>query len=521
MVHQKTFIFLGMGLILLGTIGCNSSETPDVLALLAADQNTVNEGTIVHFDATESNGNDRIRWSDNSVSIPSCDDQLTCSILMAEAGAHFIGVNVFAKQTDNVGKQSLISDETEIAVEVLPLPAVVAAPAPAPVAAPIGNATPPNYAADAKATAKKYLELQTRNHRDSFGALLPTKTIGGVNSFDKQGDALTWNAVALASYCILQKQDPSFALSGRITEMWQMLNTQFITQGTDLGGAGRPFRHPSKKNEDNTFSPDMMTAFFYLGAIAFQYNCEPIKSEYVSKWLIPFKNYGMSHGFNFKAPGTSTDLIVSVTKRDLLDILLHLYGQNRNGTSFDENAKNLARNAQRFDNDRASQVTRTLYDCYGSFVSPTTFELLDPNHDVDCGGTPNKETEVIMTHLNFLSMVIMRIEALHQSAPFFGLDETADRLKNLSKVGTDINQPNWLFIAGFRALVTPQLGFDDVNQSLSQDWPKDHLPVKQEAIKTRGCTEYQWQLVGPSRCDGSPIREWTGIDFLHAKAWSL
>lgn len=150
------------------------------------------------------------------------------------------------------------------------------------------------------------------------------------------GDALIWNAVTLATYCILNqafeqnslyKGEPTLNLQEKIDTLWSNMKSNMITPD------GRPYRHPKEKLVDNSISRDGMMGSLYLGAIAKYSKCTVADGEegYAKKWLVPFRNYAIKHNFDIGA--TPDEKVVNSNDMygatiETMKMVLNIYGES-------------------------------------------------------------------------------------------------------------------------------------------------------------------------------------------------
>ena len=301
-----------------------------------------------------------------------------------------------------------------------------------------------------------------------------------------QGDALLFNSISLSAMCLIDfavtkgTLNATFDMTTDLTALWTSYKTM---QSTD----GRLSRHPiySTANNYTTISKDMLTGFYYLGAMAHKYNCEPIKSEYGAV-IRSFADYAIANNWE-AGVGVTNNSQTKMTGRHLLYSVMTLYGLDTSNLDLATSIYDLKTSAK-----YADYINENKYWCRSGYAA---------------GCLKIANAGVFGNNLIFLSMEIATATtALHSTA------DIKSWYYYLGKVGGSIGLPNWKFVTGYRN-VNGITSVNDAENFLNDKFPTG-LPKENNAIADWGCAEYIWQRVPYEPCSSSDNTTYPGDDFL-------
>ncbi len=349
------------------------------------------------------------------------------------------------------------------------------------------------------AKAKTYIASSyahgTSRHYDSYGLLLPKYT-----DFEDDGDALAWTSVSLATMCMINKAYSK----GNLTDSAFNLTTDISTLWTDMQNSvikadGHLIRHPDD-TDGTSISKDHMSLWMNMLAMAKHTECEPIASE-AGAIIKKFMDYGIANDWEMGESGRTATSTTFLAGRHALYDLNNLYSQ---GYTSDQLELATSGETTALNTSVADFINENKYYCRQGYAG-SCLRILNAG--------------VFGNHLHFQTSIQFYIGSLNNSSPVYTLAESTQFLANLAKVGQNVNQPNWLFVAGYRYFTMTNPTFNDINAHLADDWPDD-LPTENTAVTSRGCTDFQWQRVGWETCTGI-TKEYIGTDFLLLFAFTV
>jgi len=347
--------------------------------------------------------------------------------------------------------------------------------------------------------ANTYIESSYRQSsplHDSYGFLLPydlnVANAGEPETHGQQADAAMWNSVALANMCMLQAAGNT-TLDTEISTLWANIRDQLLTSD------GRPIRHPQSPDE-LTISRDIMGAFQYLGAIAFHFNCVPVKSEF-GEWIARMTDYGRNHNWEMGI-GLTNPTVTTLTNRRQLSVVLELYGKSTENLDIASSTENLSQ--QSF---LADYIFENTHYCRRGFAGA-------------CIRTANFGS--FANNLTYQSAVTMTIGRRHGVSQSYTENELKAIWLNIAKVGDSVGKNNWLFVAGYRYWNQSTPTFNDIKQFLAESFPTT-LPGSANAIEGWGCSDFIWQRVPYQICKTGVASTWgytyIGNDYLSLYAY--
>lgn len=322
--------------------------------------------------------------------------------------------------------------------------------------------------------ASVYL-TELEEHHDEYGLLLPREG----TEFKDQGDALLWNSIAVAVYCLLKENDKAFAL-------WQSVKK---LQTSD----GRLFRHPSLKDGvgRTSISKDGVIGFLFMGAMIYETSCFPMVLEY-GDHIEKFAEYVRSHHYEMGV-GVTDPTVTFLGDRHLLKSVLRLYDRSHENLDYKTSLHDLSVSAE-----AAPYIFNNKFLC--DFI----------NHQNPlCPAL--EQVSVFPSHLTFLSVITSWVDWKHNMNPLHERNELIQYSDSLARSGVDIGFPNALFITGSE-VINESYDFKFAANQLNTLFP-EHLPSEKNAVRQWGCTDYIWQRLPKESCNQSGTG-YLGLDFL-------
>lgn len=331
---------------------------------------------------------------------------------------------------------------------------------------------------------KAGLELKAEDYsfrlqfmKDEYGLLLPK--LGG--AFIQQGDALLWNSIALASFCLLHSE----------TETLELWNSFKHLQTED----GRLFRHPLLKDGVYTtsVSKDGILGFLFLGAISKETNC--IIQEHYKTSLEKFAQYVVKHDYEMGVG--ETDLTVTyLSDRHTLRMVLRLFDLPSEHLDFKTSVHDLY-----FQTRNSNAVYNHNADCKNPVKSPFMVEFCSSDWFPGVFGN----------HLTYLSVYIAFVEAKNIENPVHSMGRIKDYTKYLAQTGIEKGTLYWPFVQLYR-ITRRQFLFEDINSELMKMFP-EKPPSESNQVEGWGCTDYIWQRIPFQKCNNDST-QYLGLDLL-------
>jgi hypothetical protein len=311
---------------------------------------------------------------------------------------------------------------------------------------------------------------------DEYNLALPVRD----NEFIDQGDALLFNSLLLAAFCILQ--EPS---AERLWDAYQQV------QISD----GRLVRHPSLAagKEATSISKDGVVGFLFLGSILIDHGCAAQQQVY-KQMLDKFVHYAVSHNYELGV-GKTDPSVTLLTDRHVLRMVMKLYDLDHSV----------------LDTKFSGHDIR-----YSAKIAPTVFR-----YNLHCKNGNAEACKIQMPgtftiHLTFLSTSIALVDAKHNYNAQYSIPEVQEMLQQLASVGVEENVLNYLYLGKYWKETNQPV--DDVFLFLLNNFPL--LTSERQEVIGFGCTDYVWQRTPYESCNQSDTR-YVGVDFLLAYALAL